>query len=231
MNRTRSLMAAQARHFARLGFACLILDLFGTGDSGGDLPDATWETWCDDVTLASEWLQQKSGRPVILWGIRLGSLLAAEVANKQPDKFQRLLFWQPVSSGKSFVTQLLRLRVGALVDRNEPPETTADMRETLATGANVEVSGYLLPGKLTMALDARQMTDFGHWTGKTIDWVECVADESKSLPGASRKAVDALDSKGAKVNVYCAVAPPVWSLHKPANALALITATSQLFDE
>jgi exosortase A-associated hydrolase 2 len=231
MNRTRSLMAAQAREFARLGYACLILDLYGTGDSEGDLPDASWETWCDDVETAARWLEQETGCPVMLWGIRLGALLAAEVANSQPGRFDRLLFWQPVASGKSYVTQILRLRVGALVDRNQPPETTADMRARLESGANVEVSGYLLPGALTNALDARELTHFAHWDGKTVHWLECVAEQDKPLPGASRKAVEALQTAGAKVSVGCAVAPPVWTLHKPANASALVSVTSGLFAE
>ena len=231
MNRTRSLMAAQAREFARLGYACLILDLYGTGDSEGDLPEASWETWCDDVNLAAQWLEQQSGSPVILWGIRLGCLLAAEVANSQPGRFDRLLFWQPVASGKSYVTQILRLRVGALVDRNAPPETTAEMRARLESGACVEVSGYLLPGALTMALDTRELPNYAHWNGKTIDWLECVAEQDKPLPGASRKAVESLEANGAKVNVCRAVAPPVWTLHKPTNATTLVKATSGLFAE
>ena len=41
-----------------------------------ELPEASWETWCDDVKVAADWLQQKTGRPVILWGIRLGALLS-----------------------------------------------------------------------------------------------------------------------------------------------------------
>ena len=229
MNRTRSLMAAQAREFARHGYACLVLDLYGTGDSEGDLPEASWETWCNDVKVAADWLEQKAGCPVMLWGIRLGCLLAAEVANSQPERFDRLLFWQPVASGKSYVTQVLRLRVGALVDRNEPPETTADMRARLESGASVEVSGYLLPGALTMALDTRDLTQYEHWEDKAIDWLECVAEQGKTLPGASRKAVEALESSGAQVNVLCAVAPPVWTLHKPADATALLSATSGLF--
>jgi exosortase A-associated hydrolase 2 len=231
MNRTRSLMAAQAREFARLGYDCLILDLFGTGDSAGDLPEASWETWCDDVRVAADWLERESGSPVILWGIRLGCLLAAEVASTMPKRFDRLLFWQPVTSGKSYLTQVLRLRVSALVDRNAPPETTTQMRERLAAGSNVEVSGYLLPGSLTTALDTRQMADFGHWDGKSIDWLDCVAEPGKAPTGASRKVVDALEEKGARVKLGTAVAPPVWSLHQPADASSLVTATSKLFDE
>jgi hypothetical protein len=37
MNRCRSLVSAQARNFARAGYACTLVDFYGTGDSQGGL--------------------------------------------------------------------------------------------------------------------------------------------------------------------------------------------------
>lgn len=229
MNRTRSLLAAQSREFAAMGYASLILDLYGTGDSEGDLPDATWDTWCGDIDLAANWLEDASGCKPVLWGTRVGSLLAAEVADRQPGRFERLLFWQPTPNGKSFVTQTLRQRVAALVDRGAPAETTAQMRETLNAGGNVEVSGYVLPGELSVEIDKRQLAAYENLSGKHIDWLECVVEEGKSVPGGSAKAIAALQSSGAEVKVRTVVAPQVWSLHKKADGSALVDATSTQF--
>lgn len=229
MNRTRSLMALQARAFAERGIACLMPDLFGTGDSDGDLPEASWSIWLDDLDAAAGCLERTTGCRPTLWGIRSGALLAAELVDRFPDRFDRLLFWQPVVSGKSFVTQTLRQRVAALVDRGAPAESTAQMRAALADGNLVEVSGYLLPGALTGAMDQRQLVDYQNLSDVKVEWLECVAEEGDALPGGSRKVIEALEARGACIASQCVVAPPVWSLHQKADGSPLVTATTDLF--
>src|SRR3546814_18352731 len=111
MNRSRRMAALQARALAALGIDVLLLDLFGTGDSAGDFRDARWEIWREDAMAAVAWLGARCGGRVGLWGLRLGTLLAAEVAAEM--QAPRLLLWQPVLSGERHLTQFLRLRVAA----------------------------------------------------------------------------------------------------------------------
>ena len=59
MNRCRALAAAQARLLANAGYACLLFDYFGTGDSSGELSDANWDIWHGDVLAAAHWLEDK----------------------------------------------------------------------------------------------------------------------------------------------------------------------------
>jgi exosortase A-associated hydrolase 2 len=134
MNRCRSLVSTQARNLARLGYAVLLLDYYGTGDSAGELKDASWSVWHEDITAASLWLAQKTKLSITLWGCRLGALLAAEAAGRAPDLYKKLLFWQPVIDGKLYLTQFLRLRVAALMDRGLPAETTDSMRAQFEIG-------------------------------------------------------------------------------------------------
>ena len=51
MNKARRTAALAAHAFAQAGYAVLQLDLFGCGDSDGELKDACWQTWKDDVRL------------------------------------------------------------------------------------------------------------------------------------------------------------------------------------
>ena len=83
MNRARRMAALQARRLSELGIDVLLLDPFGTGDSEGDFGDARWDIWCDDVRTAMNWLAVRTNAPVGLWGLRLGALLAADVASRQ----------------------------------------------------------------------------------------------------------------------------------------------------
>jgi exosortase A-associated hydrolase 2 len=108
MNKTRRMAALQSRALAAAGWSVLQIDLFGCGDSEGDFGDATWSRWTDDVIEASTWLHRQCGFAPMLWGTRLGCLLAAEASHRMPSQ-PNLLFWQPVVSGKRFIQQFLRL--------------------------------------------------------------------------------------------------------------------------
>jgi len=53
MNKSRRMAALQARALAGQGWAVLLPDLLGCGDSPGDKGDARWTAWVDDsVALA-----------------------------------------------------------------------------------------------------------------------------------------------------------------------------------
>lgn len=228
MNRCRALAGAQARDLAKLGYAVLLLDYFGTGDSSGELKDANWDIWHADVDAASAWIEQQTGQPVILWGCRLGAMLAAEASSRAPERYQRLLLWQPVIDGKMFLTQFLRLRVASLMDRGLPPETTDQMRAQFADGKSVAISGYELPAALGNAIDMLRLVDL-NLAHAQIDWLENVSEPGKPLTPGSQKVIGTLQAQGAQINVHSFTAPPIWQLHERDEAPALIKTTSALF--
>ena len=228
MNRCRTLASAQARALSQRGYAVLLLDYFGTGESTGELKYASWDIWHADLNAASTWLEQKTGLPVILWGFRLGALLAAEAASHAPERHKRLLLWQPVVDGKMFLTQFLRLRVAALMDQGLPAETTDQMRAQFATGKSVAVSGYELPAVLSNAIDHVRLADI-KLDQVHIDWLENVSEPGKPLTPGSQKAIDALQSQGAQVDIHPFTAPPIWQLNERDDAPDLIKSTNTLF--
>lgn len=229
MNRCRALAAAQARALADAGYACLLLDYFGTGDSAGELQDATWETWRADVIAAADWLERETELPVSLWACRLGTLLAADVANRAPGRFRRLVWWQPIVDGKLYLTQFLRLRVAFLMDRGLPAETTEQMRAQLAAGSNVVVSGYTLPGGIANAIDQLRIAGFASLKVQQIDWLENVSEPGKPLALPSQKAIEALRAQGILINAQPFTAPPIWQLHERDEAPDLLEKTTSLF--
>ncbi len=228
MNRCRSLVSAQARALSKLGYAVLLMDYFGTGDSEGELKNATWEIWRQDVEAAAAWLEQQTGLPVTLWGCRLGALLATEAASHSPEHFNQLLLWQPVIDGKLFLTQFLRLRVAALMDQGLPAETTDQMRAQFASGGSVIISGYELPAALANAIDAIRMVNL-NLAHTRIDWLENIAEPGRPITPGSQKAVSVLQGQGAQVNIRPFTAPPIWQLHERDDAPALIAETCALF--
>ena len=125
MNKSRRMAALQARALAAAGGSVALLDLRGTGDSAGDHAEATWDGWRDDVVQAFTWLSRRCDGPVLLWGLRLGALLAADLVDKRRLLPAGMLLWQPVASGRGFFNQFLRL--ASLRQRMEGESAATDV--------------------------------------------------------------------------------------------------------
>ncbi|HEX3544845.1 MAG TPA: alpha/beta hydrolase, partial [Candidatus Acidoferrum sp.] len=87
---SRNLIAAVARNLASAGMGVLTVDLFGCGDSDGDFSDARWEIWRDDLAAAVAWLQEQGRDRLILWGLRLGALLAMDFAARSRQACEKI---------------------------------------------------------------------------------------------------------------------------------------------
>lgn len=231
MNRCRATVAQQARALSQQGIASLLLDPYGTGDSSGNLDQATWDIWVQDALIAADWLAQRTHAPVGLWGFRLGALLACDAVNRSPGRFNRLLLWQPVQDGKLFFTQYLRLRVAFLMDRNLPPETTDEMRAALAAGQTLEVAGYPIAGPLARDLDGVKLAQFTQLAGLVVDWFEQVSEADKPLTPASQKSIKHITEQGCQVNATPFTGPPIWQLHKRDDMPELVRLTSGRMQE
>ncbi len=231
MNRCRPLVADQARRFARKGFSVAILDFYGTGESAGHLTDASLEVWRDNIVHLMERLLARHQQPVYLWGCRLGALLAMDFLSVKPDRIRKLLLWQPVVSGSSFVTQLLRQRTASLMKNSEQAETTADMKLRLAAGQALDVAGYRLGGELMTALDQLEMNssfdavDLGH--SLDIFWLEHTTDATSGIGPKSARTLAHLEQAGAQVVSSAFTGDPVWLLHKRGNCDDLLTKTER----
>ena len=155
LGKTRRLAALQSRAFAALGYAVLQIDLFGCGDSCGDFNAGRWDIWKDDLTLAARWLVERAGGgPLILWGVRLGGLLALDFAERV--ELEQIILWQPFMSGRACINQFLRLRLAAQPEHPVPgaARSTAGLRAQLAVHGAIEVAGYEVAIPLVKAIDA-----------------------------------------------------------------------------
>jgi exosortase A-associated hydrolase 2 len=228
MNRCRHLVADQAKRFATAGYSCLILDPFGTGDSEGELADASWEGWRADALTGVRWCQQKYSIPTVLWGLRLGALLALDLAATYVGQFTKLLLWQPVTNGKTYLTQILRARIAYLTGNALPPETTEGMRLTLQRGENIEVAGYVLGGKLVGDIDDMTVTSLASLSGAHIHWLQQTSRPDEPPSVAVQKAVDQFISQGNTVALTLFQSPQIWQLSERADCHQLLEKTSTL---
>jgi uncharacterized protein len=103
-------LAAQGLHVLRFDYS-------GSGDSAGDDEDVTIEQCLADLDAAIEELKDTSGiAKVSLVGLRLGATFAAMAACRRSD-VERLVLWDPVLDGASYLEEMLTLQRGWLRDR------------------------------------------------------------------------------------------------------------------
>ncbi len=161
MNKSRRMVAMQARAFAEQGYSVLVFDLWGTGDSQGDFSEATWDVWLNNIDITVKCLQDKGYDSISLWGLRSGALLAMDYLHQYRTNIDKLICWQPVLNGEQFIMQFLRLRiVAAMMDKNAPQEKTSALKQQLLDGQQVEVAGYLLNPDLVnpmLAIKAKEL--------------------------------------------------------------------------
>lgn len=227
MNRCRAMVTMQALELAQLGYGCLVLDPFGTGDSAGDFSEATWQGWRADLLRGVDWLEQHGPGCQTVWGLRLGALMAAQLATELPQ-VQRLLLWQPVVSGKTYWTQFLRIRIAAEMGQADGVKTTEDLRQRSARGECVEVSGFEVGSALALQLDALTMPDGLALKGKQLHWFEVLADADAVVPRANAKLAESLQAQGVPVTVVPVTGAPFWQVHEREVAPLLIEATTKL---
>lgn len=96
-----------ASRLASTGLPCLRFDYHGTGDSAGNGEAGNIQRWLDDTARAIEELKLMSGvSEVSVVGLRLGASLALLASAGRAD-VRRLVLWDPVVDGESYLRTLL----------------------------------------------------------------------------------------------------------------------------
>ncbi|MCF8107514.1 MAG: hydrolase 2, exosortase A system-associated [Desulfohalobiaceae bacterium] len=230
-NKSQRMAALQARMLAENGFVVLLLDLFGCGESEGDMAEASWDLWLEDLALGRAWLEERVRGPITLWGLRLGGLLAVDYAASAAGTFQGIVLWNPVLSGKTAMTQFLRLRVAASGLGQKPRETTAGLREAILAGKQVETAGYVLSSELLQAIDNCSLEQSVEGLSSPIHWMEVVPDQNGQPGPASRRLIASLQSKGLDISVHCVHGEPFWACQEIVTCRGLLNRTTEVFQE
>ena len=226
MNRCRSMLTLQALAFAQRGFATLVPDLLGTGESDGEHGDARWNIWLDDIASAWQWLARRPGGCSAILAVRLGVPLALQ-AMGDGVAAPALIAWQPVVDGKSYFTQFLRMRIAANMDRTDiPKDTTTGMRAELAAGVPIEVAGYEVHPELAAAIEGIRLEAMLPPANTAVAWFEKAGGSQEEISPASQKVVEGWRNAGQPVDVNCFSGQAFWALHDRVTAPDLIQATA-----
>ena len=236
MNKARRMAALQARALAAQGYGVLQLDLYGSGDSSGEFAEARWETWKDDLAAGCAWLSARLDAPLTLGGLRLGALLALDYAHAARHPIARLVLWQPVQNGATFLTQFLRLlTANAMLAEGGDGKAaaksggTSALRATLLGGQMLEVAGYEIAPALAAAIDSKDAGKLAP-LDCPVHWLETSASAERPLTPAVTRLADAWREAGVDLHLQQVTCTPFWSTQEIAESPELLAATSALFD-
>ena len=232
MNKSRRMVALQARVFAAMGFGVLQIDLFGCGDSQGEFVNARWDIWKQNLEVARNWLEKHITAPISLWGLRLGALLALDFARSSKKKIEKIILWQPVINGELFLTQFLRLQVAneMLDSTNEKNTGTKALRNSLAAGERIEVAGYELAYELTRVIEDLRAINL-MVSEVPVDWIEIVSDPGRAMSPASAKVVREWEKeKDSNLNIHLVPCKPFWATQEISECPELVSATAEILN-
>lgn len=228
MNKSRRMFALVARALSDKGYATVLPDLYGTGDSAGDFGDADWDGWLDDLAATLGWLRERHAEPLHVLALRAGALLASRLVSDQRLRPATLVLWNPAVAGKQVLTQFLRLSVaGNLTGRGG--ETTANLRQRLADGESLEVAGYTLSPGLARGLDEASLTPDPNALPERLVWLEVSSREEPALSPASERHLDAWKRAGTVVTSQAVHGDAFWSTTELVDAPELVAATVAVF--
>lgn len=211
MNKCRRQFTETTHALVESGFAVLVLDLFGTGDSEGEFSEARWETWKSDVSAALDWIELTGLAPYALIAARLGCALAAESLEEAEKAVDRSVFWQPVANGRQFMTQFLRLRVAASMMEGGSKETVEALRKRLDHGEILSVAGYELSPELRQSIENVDLSACMSKNLGDVKILEVSTTGSGELSMAGKQLATAAEGFGVEIAGERLVGEPFWS--------------------
>jgi exosortase A-associated hydrolase 2 len=227
MNRSRRTIAALGRALAAQGLGLFVLDLYGTGDSAGGFEEAGWDRWLADADAAVRFIAAEGHRVAGVMGLRTGALLA--LATARAHRLERAVLCQPVESGKSYLTGLLRSRVAAAQAGDGTRATIAELRASLAAGAPIEIMGYPLSASLAAGLEVADLVEAGAGFAGRVDWLRLVARPSDPPPQRTADDIQRLTAAlTGELTERAIESPAFWSLEEPPPATCFIAETTSL---
>ncbi len=223
MNRCRQMAAIQAREFSKLGYGCLLLDLYGTGDSEGEYQDGDWDIYLADLKAGLQWIAAEGYDYARLWAVRHGAFLALDLAYTMPAP-RRLLFWQPALNGKAAVTQILRIALAGFLSEQDKI-SMSELRNRIQRDTTVELSGYETSGSLLNTLETKHIASYYGLTDLEIQWFDVLASQAQNRSKESIQIEQNWKEAGARIHCETVIGPAFWQVWERVVAGNLIERT------
>lgn len=165
--RSHSLIRFLASQLAAQGYHVLRFDYYATGDSSGASTDITLQQCQHNIVLACDEIKSISAtRKVIVVGYRFGALLAAYTA--QTYKFSRLILWDPVVDGESYLDDLQTMHNKMLHDPNR-----FDLRYNIQEANPDELIGHAFSAEFRNEIKSYKLLNIAKLKTRNLDAFCC----------------------------------------------------------
>ena len=182
MNLSRAILSKQFKRLSSEGNCVVSLDYRGTGDSEGEFESYSPDDWVKDILNAGKWLQENGVKSIVLWTLRVGSLIVLANQKKLHDELPITgqIHWKPVTNGKQFANQFLRIKQAKTMQQETEK---VDWRAKVLSGEFVEVAGYVFSRAMLEGLDAMKISPEDQPLSAMV-WVELGA--GKMTPAVNK---------------------------------------------
>lgn len=186
-NKSRHMLSALGRSLASNGIKTTIIDLYGCGDSEGDIDQVNLKSWHQDISNVLQHIQQHSANTsranISIGGLRLGATIAIDFLAKSQQQVDNLLLWQPVVKGEQFMKQFIRLKIAESITKSSAPTTsTSQIIAELENGNTQEISGYQLTKDLFQDISALSCLHQNIATDTQLHLLEINPSSAPSIP-------------------------------------------------
>ncbi len=210
MNKCRRQLALLSEQLAASGVATVLPDLYGTGDSGGEFRDASFDVWREDLEACIAHAQSRGLTIRHAVAVRFGCLLLLDMLERTQQSIDSCVFWQPVLKGSRYLKQFLRLRVAASMMQSGSAETVEGLRAALAS-APLEVAGYELSGELADSIEAAELAVWPEATVERLLVAEISTRAESGVSVAAKRAIAAATDQGVDAESVCVAGEPFWT--------------------
>ncbi|SER12357.1 exosortase A system-associated hydrolase 2 [Nitrosomonas sp. Nm51] len=224
MNRCRYMCTLFAQQVSQFNYGFLSVDTYGTGDSEGEFKDSNWEQGCQDLLAAITYAGTLGYQKISILGVRLGALQAVQIAGAIKC-LQRLIFWQPVINGQAALTQFLRIRIAASMQRGEQQETVQDLENQINNGQHISVSGYDVGPDLFKGIKAAKFNSFVNSLVVPVGWFTVITSADRKTPRGDMMMIEKWRERGARIDHQEVIGPPFWLAHERTLVPELVEAT------
>ena len=141
-----------ATRLTERGFHVLRFDYRGTGDSSGAMETVDANNWLEDVSDAIQELRDTAGVSMVsLVGLRLGALLAFNAGARRND-VDRVVLWDPISSGRQFETELLE------EIRDTADDYVLPLGNFIGESGEIHYNGFTIPARFRESLQGLDLS-------------------------------------------------------------------------
>ena len=183
LNKCRHLISSMMRQLAAAGISGFLLDNYGTGDSEGDLDEASLQLWRDDLIALINNISLQGYSNVSFVAIRFGALQLFDLLNNAqlPLPVSKVVLWQPFFDMAKFWQQFVRIKVAEAMATGDKI-SQKQLEQQLNAGELLEIAGYPISPKFYQSLLSANTTFPAQLNAKPLCWLETSQLDNIAVP-------------------------------------------------